>query len=1005
MPISAHRGPILAALALTSEDLDRLLVLINPATSVPFVGADLSIANISALFRHKRVADALGISIEDWCTFIGLGLADPFKSPRALLDTIERIQQAQALPFDAPTLSYILQADRTSSAAPPELAIGVALDGLRTTLQQIDVATDPANLPTDHVNLASALAPALLTLDNDPSRPGRVLDVLEGRFVARVIIDPKPAAAINLDDDAVRALPFTAVDDDTDAAAPKLVFGFTGLMAPSEKTTLTDIAHIGPIAGDPAYLKAIEKLYLEARLSIRMISTRFTTSLVALPPGLSMPPALRSALSYDPVAKTLQFQGVMSDDQKKSLLSLSTDTAYQGAIAALYDAPRGDIPASNIWLTDAGPRALQFPAPFPAPKGTAADLEDRVTANLTKAISLILPNARLAASRDGVIAFGASVSGLDRDATASLLDGLSIAGASLMSIFTDRTNFVLRTGPVTASELKPAFQAYDLLVRSGLIAARQSLKKREVSFVLSMASACSFLGFSDLQLAFTGSAVNPASLDALIDQTSLLALDVKTRGKNERLLEFLITAKAQPATIDAARVGGFTEASLSWPSALVQPLVQAPGIGIKLPREFPGSTDILVAANWRRMSNSVIALRKLGLATADVFKLVAAAPDQTAASLARQAIRARFGAADFASAMKPVQTALRHMKRDALAAYLLHYTTPTTPSPPSGQWKTKGDLFAYYLIDAEVNASQMTSRIVQAASTVQICVQRAQMGLEPEISPYIALDPIWEQWSWMGAYRLWQANYEVFLFPENVLQPNFRRDKSDAFQDLENELQQNDINDNTVQDAFLNYLNRLDEVSNLDITGVHFEDGAGKGKGAVHVIGRTPGAEPHTYFYRKLKHPEDRWTAWQKINVDIKSAPAIPFIYDQRLFAVWPDLREKKPDTPDTVDVPAAGGKGVTTSSAKAGYQLGVALSGELQWQVVADVGVHRRHRERRAYRHTYRHIQAPARLVPYGSQASRPVWLLLLRLQGGYFRVSWMSRLPREDRHEDPSV
>jgi peptidoglycan hydrolase-like protein with peptidoglycan-binding domain len=420
--ISKHRGPILAALSLTSEELDSLLALVNPVTTKPFVGADLSIANVSALFRHKRVTDALNLSLGDWCAYVRMGRVDPFASPRALLDTIERIQKAQALPFDAPTLSYILEADRTSSAAPPEPAIGAALDGLRTTLQQIDVSTDPANLPTDHVNLANALAPALLPLDGDASRAARVLDVLEGRFLARFTPSPKPKAA-PVPDKVVGTLPFTAIDDGTD-----LVLSFTGLMTPSEMTILKDTAHMGPIAGDQAYLAAIDKLYLEPRLTIRMISTRFVTILAVLPSGLSVPQSLRSILTYDPVAKTLQFQGVMSDGQKQKLLSLSTEANYQAAVAALYDAPRaGVLPVSNVWLTDA---ELQFPAPLPAPKETPAQTDDRVTANLTKAITKILPSARLAASREAVIAYGVSVSGLDRDTTASLLEGLSINGAS-----------------------------------------------------------------------------------------------------------------------------------------------------------------------------------------------------------------------------------------------------------------------------------------------------------------------------------------------------------------------------------------------------------------------------------------------------------------------------------------------------------------------------------------------------------------------------------------------
>ena len=33
-------------------------------------------------------------------------------------------------------------------------------------------------------------------------------------------------------------------------------------------------------------------------------------------------------------------------------------------------------------------------------------------------------------------------------------------------------------------------------------------------------------------------------------------------------------------------------------------------------------------------------------------------------------------------------------------------------------------------------------------------------------------------WEWRRAYRLWEANRKVFLFPENWLEPELRDDKT-----------------------------------------------------------------------------------------------------------------------------------------------------------------------------------------------------------------------------------
>ena len=58
----------------------------------------------------------------------------------------------------------------------------------------------------------------------------------------------------------------------------------------------------------------------------------------------------------------------------------------------------------------------------------------------------------------------------------------------------------------------------------------------------------------------------------------------------------------------------------------------------------------------------------------------------------------------------------------------------------------------------------------------------------------------------MKTYRVWEANRKVFLYPENWLEPEWRRDRSEFFRELESYLVQNDITDRTVEEAFRAYL-------------------------------------------------------------------------------------------------------------------------------------------------------------------------------------------------------
>jgi hypothetical protein len=244
---------------------------------------------------------------------------------------------------------------------------------------------------------------------------------------------------------------------------------------------------------------------------------------------------------------------------------------------------------------------------------------------------------------------------------------------------------------------------------------------------------------------------------------------------------------------------------------------------------------------------------------------------------------------------------------------MLHQFEPTTPPPPSGKWESTNDVYAYYLLDVEMSACQLTSRLVQASGSVQLFVQRCHMGLEPDVlvkADGDNGDSAWRCWKWMQKYRLWEANRKVFLYPENWIEPELRRDKSQFFKDLENELLQNEVNQYTVETAFQNYLEKLDGVAQLEIAGFYQEDDADHT--ILHVFGRTRGGEPHIYYYRQYDYR--RWTAWEKVDLDIAGDYLIPAVVNKRLFLFWPVFTE----VPDE-----AGNKAVSTPKAE---QHGVPL-------------------------------------------------------------------------------
>src|SRR5215470_13898469 len=112
----------------------------------------------------------------------------------------------------------------------------------------------------------------------------------------------------------------------------------------------------------------------------------------------------------------------------------------------------------------------------------------------------------------------------------------------------------------------------------------------------------------------------------------------------------------------------------------------------------------------------------------------------------------------------------------------------------------------------------VTSRTKQAISSVQLFIDRVLLNLEhpnmDEQQPALTLSTdLAKQWrQWRKLYRVWEANRKIFLYPENWIEPELRDDKSPFFVELENELLQNEVTQETAEAAFLNYLHKLDQV-------------------------------------------------------------------------------------------------------------------------------------------------------------------------------------------------
>jgi len=321
--------------------------------------------------------------------------------------------------------------------------------------------------------------------------------------------------------------------------------------------------------------------------------------------------------------------------------------------------------------------------------------------------------------------------------------------------------------------------------------------------------------------------------------------------------------------------------------------------------------ELKKSSNLVRVAECMEVLRRLGVNAARAIEWATPEPDDEVADSLKQTVKAKYELAQWQQVIEPLQDEFREMKRQALVSWLV-----THPDPARGQsWSDSNGLYSYFLIDVEMSACMLTSRLKQAAASAQLFVQRCLLNLELDIHAKADLDSKWKQWKWMKRYRVWEANRKVFLYPENWLEPELRDEKSPFFKDLESELQQNDVTDETAEQAYLNYLEKLDKVANLEIRAL-FNQTISTDESVLHVFGRSRSSLAPEYHYRRRVNG-GRWTPWDKVDLDINANHLVAGIHNRRLYLLWPQFLDKADDPPGTIATPKADSTAVMAQPTK----------------------------------------------------------------------------------------
>jgi hypothetical protein len=456
------------------------------------------------------------------------------------------------------------------------------------------------------------------------------------------------------------------------------------------------------------------------------------------------------------------------------------------------------------------------------------------------------------------------------------------------------------------SVIERSARAQILLAKALQLIAALGLNERELRHILAFPG--DFDGVSLSRLPTRESDDTPAGATALFGQWLRLAgyakLKAEVAGGSDELIgvfeadtieaaytRLAVLARREPRLVQAA-----AEAVVLATALTSEEPVQRLWTALQLIEKFGVAAPCI--QNWAKLVNPPI--------TPSDHRDRAA----IAAEL-RETLKSRFEPEAWQRVARSVFDKLRQRQRDALVAQVMH----------RHDFERLEQLFEFFLIDPGVEPVVQSSRIRTASAAVQIFIHRCLLNLEPKVSPS-AINS--KQWQWMKRYPVWAGNRRLFLFPENVLEPEFRDDKTHLFSELEGKLLQGDVSSDLVEDAFFNYLQKLEELARLDIVGMYCEEQAlDPASNQLHVIGRTYG-EPHKYFYRRYAH--DMWTPWEPMTVEIQGDHVVPVVWRDRLHVFWVTFMEQAdtrglPDEGDHTSIKIEG-NGIATHLFEKGTEL-----------------------------------------------------------------------------------
>lgn len=167
-------------------------------------------------------------------------------------------------------------------------------------------------------------------------------------------------------------------------------------------------------------------------------------------------------------------------------------------------------------------------------------------------------------------------------------------------------------------------------------------------------------------------------------------------------------------------------------------------------------------------------------------------------------------------------------------------------------YQTDDELFEFFLIDVKMDPCMETSRILQGTATCQLFLQRALMGLDKAV-PAASIDrPHYER---MQSYAIWHPSREILIHTEKYIRWDLLDRKSEPYKAYEQDMRKQDLTEIHSPElppggwAEKAFMNFLEKVDEVAKLEICGQY-EDLEENVLHVFGRTH-SFPYHYYYRK----------------------------------------------------------------------------------------------------------------------------------------------------------